>query len=113
MDQLIAQHVEPVEYEAEHPRRIAILNRLCEGARRRPEPLLPIFKTGYAIVVLPERAEHVAVLPQEPQRSGEALPDRAIDPAFLVHRDQPSEVLPDGAHLARLDALEFRPTRQS
>src|SRR3546814_11994839 len=78
MDQLVAQDVEPVEYEAERSCRIAVLKRLCEGPRRRFEPRLPVLETGYAVVVLPERAEDVAVLHQEPHRSGETLPDRAV-----------------------------------
>src|SRR3546814_3253041 len=58
-------------------------------------------ETGYAVVVLPERAEHVAVLHQEPHRSGETLPDRAVDTAFLVQRDQPAEIPHEGGPLAR------------
>src|SRR3546814_5923525 len=88
MDQLVAQDVEPVEYEAERSCRIAVLKRLCEGPRRRFEPRLPVLETGYAVVVLPERAEHVAVLHQEPHRSGETLPDRAVDTAFLVRSEE-------------------------
>src|SRR3546814_1916378 len=65
-------------------------------------------ETGYAVVVLPERAEHVAVLHQEPHRSGETLPDRAVDTAFLVQRDQPAEIPHEGGPLARLDDLELR-----
>src|SRR3546814_18879953 len=64
-------------------------------------------ETGYAVVVLPERAEHVAVLHQEPHRSGETLPDRAVDTAFLVQRAQPAEIPQEGGPLARLDDLEL------
>src|SRR3546814_2941590 len=101
MDQLVAQDVEPVEYEAERSCRIAVLKRLCEGPRRRFDPRLPVLETGYAVVVLPERAEHVAVLHQEPHRSGETLPDRAVDTAFLVQRDQPAEIPHEGGPLDR------------
>src|SRR3546814_18571106 len=102
MDQLVAQDVEPVEYEAERSCRIAVLKRLCEGPRRRFEPRLPVLETGYAVVVLPARAEHVAVLHQEPHRSGDTLPAPAVDTAFLVPRDQPAEITHACGPLARL-----------
>src|SRR3546814_15898350 len=90
MDQLVAQDVEPVEYEAERSCRIAVLKRLCEGPRRRFEPRLPVLETGYAVVVLPDRAAHVEVLHQETLRTGDTLPDRAFDTPFLVRRYPPA-----------------------
>src|SRR3546814_6067828 len=38
----------------------------------------------------------------------ETLPDRAVDTAFLVQRDQPAEIPHEGGPLARLDDLELR-----
>ena len=52
MEQLIAQHIESVEDEAQHPGAVARLERLREGAGRSLEPILPVRETDDPVVLL-------------------------------------------------------------
>src|SRR5690606_31158310 len=80
---------------------------LREGAGGGFETRYPIFEAGNPVMVLPERIENVTVLHQQPHRSRKALPDRPIDAALLVERDQLAKEIGEGGAFARLDGLEF------
>lgn len=58
-------------------------------------------------MVLPEWTEDVAVIHQQPHRSGKALPDRVVDAALVVERDKLAEEVRKSGALVRLDRREF------
>lgn len=60
----------------------------------------PNSRTGLAVLVRPEGAEHVAVLEQQADGAGEAVPDAGVEPGVGVEPDQLPEKLREGAAFA-------------
>jgi hypothetical protein len=91
---------------------------LDSGAVAGGEHLRPGRMTGRPVVMGPERREDIAVLEQQPEFLGEALPHRGVDPLALVEVDQHVEerleavalaAARDGAHkaIARRETARF------
>ena len=102
VDDLVAQRVEAVEHDAEHLERVLLAQRVVGRGPAPLEARLPVLRARPAIVEIPERLVHVAVVDQHPHRGREFPPQQLVEPLLLVALDQPTEEGPEQALLGEV-----------
>src|SRR5690606_20038405 len=84
VDQLVAQHVQSIKQHAENKQSLLSEQRRPHAPLAALEALLPILVTRHAVVMAPERLEHVAVGQQRLDGLGETLPDGIVNGSFRI-----------------------------
>jgi len=114
--QLVAQHVEPVEHDPQQDRRVEPRHRRGDLALARRQMPLPSLMAGHAVLLVPERREHVFVGQQRADLLREPLPHRFVDAVRRVQQDELLEIALEritlaglGGKIARIGGIEADP----
>ena len=107
MNELIAEHIQPLEHEAEDAHGIPDLQGLHEATLGGLEPLRPVLEASDSVVMLPERVEYELVPEEYPDGPGEILPDGIVDPLPAIKRDRLSKKVGERFPFARYNPPEL------
>ena len=107
MDELVAKDIEPVEHEAQDLDGVPRPQGSRESTLRGPESFLPVFVPVDSVVVLPERAEHIAVVQKYADGSQEVVPYGGVHPLTGIESHHLSEVAGERGPLPGRSVVEL------